>query len=279
MNFSLLGPVAAWSEGQNLTARSRPQLRKVLSALLVDSGRLVTVDTLIWRVWESRPPGNARRTLHSHISRIRKIFSVPSPGADRSPRLLRHDAGYVLQADAGSIDAHAFQRMVEKARGLGPEECADLLEQALGLWKGEALAGLSGDWVEHRRERYRRMYSDATVSWAASVVESGRPHAAVDALTGLAEQNPLAEPVTAMLMRALHASGYTADALARFHRFRDELVEELGTDPGREIRELHTVILTGGPVVGGATAQAAPGVGLSPRGVGELQAPGRAGWT
>ncbi|WP_049574923.1 BTAD domain-containing putative transcriptional regulator [Nocardiopsis sp. SBT366] len=245
MEFSLLGPVSVRSDGRNILARSRPQLRKVLAALLVDAGRLVTVEALIWRVWGSDPPENARRTLHSHISRIRRIVRTSASNDGGNALLRRHDGGYLLQADRASVDAHCFQHMVRRSSRCDAEQRADLLEDALGLWQGEPLAGLEGDWIEHRRERYRRMYVDASVSWAKSLVQSGRPHAAVDTLTGLAEQNPLAEPVVAALMHSLYASGYTADALARFHRLREDLVDELGTDPGHEIQELHTAILAG----------------------------------
>ncbi len=242
--FRLLGPVEVWSAGRPVDA-GQPRQRCVLAALLVDAGRLVTWDSLVARVWGDEPPRGARNALYSHIARIRQMLR----GLDDAgtPVVERRSAGYVMQVDPDVVDLHRFRRLVERARALEPSAPAQvaLLRDALALWRGEPLAGVAGDWAARTREACHQQRLHAVVAWAEAETRAGNPIAVIEPVTALTDSYPLAEPLAAALMRGLHAAGHTAEALD-FHRgMRERLAEELGTDPGAELQQLHHEILRG----------------------------------
>jgi DNA-binding SARP family transcriptional activator/Tfp pilus assembly protein PilF len=237
MEFRILGPVEVRAGGEHLGPPTRPQQNVVLAALLVDGARPVSVDRLIERVWGDDPPAHARRTLHTHVTRIRRQLGAI--------RLTRHDGGYHLEADPEQVDLHRFHRLVERAAAAPAGERAELLRQAVGLWRGDALAGLTGEWAARTRERLGLFLIDATVAWADAEVAIGRPGAVIDALTGLIGEHPLIEAPVAALMRALAAAGRTAEALEQFDAARRRLADELGADPGPELSAVHRELLRG----------------------------------
>src|SRR6266550_3895736 len=107
------------------------------------------------------------------------------------------------------------------------------------------LAGLPGEWAERTRVSWRQQYVDAVVAWAQAELAAGDPAAVVGPLSELAGEHPLVEPVAAVLMRALVAAGRTADALDRYTTIRRRLADELGTDPGPELRTVHQAVFSG----------------------------------
>jgi DNA-binding SARP family transcriptional activator/tetratricopeptide (TPR) repeat protein len=237
MEFRILGPVEVRAGGVPVGPPTRPQQNVVLAALLIDGDRPVPVDRLIERVWGDDPPAQARRTLHTHVARIRRqLGTLP---------LTRRDGGYHLQADPEHIDLHRFHRLVERATTAPPRERAELLRQALGLWRGDALAGLAGEWAARTRERLGLLLIDATVAWADAEVAIGRAGVTIDPLTRLIGEHPLIEAPVAALMRALAAVGRTAEALEHFDAARGRLADELGADPGSELSTLHRELLRG----------------------------------
>jgi DNA-binding SARP family transcriptional activator len=142
-------------------------------------------------------------------------------------RVRRRSGGYVLDLDHGFVDVHRFRALVDASRR-SAGEASRLLREALELWRGDALGGLEGRWADQVRQAYRQQYLDAVVAWAWAELRGGDPATVVDLLTRLTEEHPYAEPVAAMLLRALHPTGRTAAALARFTTVRARLVEELG---------------------------------------------------
>jgi len=209
----------------------------VLAALLVDAGRPVTVETVIDRVWGDTPPDRVRHTLYVYVARLRKALG--------SSRLLNRSGGYVLAVDPGQVDLHVFRSQVARARAAScPEaERATLLRRALDLWRGTPLADVPGEWAAQVREGWRQQHLEAAVSWAQAALSAGAPGALVGPLVELSTEHPLAEPLVAALMRALHASGRRAEALDCFARIRKRLADELGVDPGAELQALHQAIL------------------------------------
>ena len=236
MEFRLLGPVEVWTAAGPVDVGPSRQ-RAVLAALLVDAGRPVTVETVIDRVWGDTPPDRVRHTLYVYVARLRKALG--------SSRLLNRSGGYVLAVDPGQVDLHVFRSQVARARAAScPEaERATLLRRALDLWRGTPLADVPGEWAAQVREGWRQQHLEAAVSWAQAALSAGAPGALVGPLVELSTEHPLAEPLVAALMRALHASGRRAEALDCFARIRKRLADELGVDPGAELQALHQAIL------------------------------------
>jgi tetratricopeptide (TPR) repeat protein len=155
----------------------------------------------------------------------------------------RSDAG---RADAGRSDAgrsDAGRADAERADA----ERAGALREALDLWRGQPLTGISGPWADRMREAWRQQYLDAVVVWADAGTGAGDAAAVVDRLADLCAENPLLEPLAAAYMRALRAAGRGAQALDFYAATRRRLAEELGTDPGAELQALHGAILRGDP--------------------------------
>ncbi|WP_258318683.1 AfsR/SARP family transcriptional regulator [Streptomyces griseorubiginosus] len=243
----LLGPVELSLEGRTAEV-GPPQRRTVLAALAVDTGRPVPVDVLIRRVWGTEPPDGARRALHAHVTRLRRLCEQTETQGTSRLRLLRRSGGYLLEARPDQVDIHRFRQLTGRARESGrtDETRAALLREALGLWHGEPLAGLGGQWVAQVREAWRRQHADAAVAWARLESRLSDPVTVLGPLTELLEDYPLVEPLTEALMRALHAAGRSAEALDSYAAVRKRLAEELGTDPGPGLRAVHEAILRGG---------------------------------
>ena len=177
--FRLLGLVEIWSGGRRVSA-GQPRQRLVLAALLVDAGRPVTSESLVYRVWGDTPPGGARHAIHEYLARIRRMLSdLDSPDA---ARLARRGTVYVLDVDPDRVDLHRFRRLVEWARdpGTPDAERVETLSRALELWRGEPLADLSGDWVELVREAGRRQHLEAATLWAHALLRLGRPNEVIE---------------------------------------------------------------------------------------------------
>jgi tetratricopeptide (TPR) repeat protein/DNA-binding SARP family transcriptional activator len=208
-----------------------------LAALLVDAGRVVPVDTLIDRVWGPVAPEQARATLRTHLSRIRRLLE--QDGGPAEAGLSRVSGGYLLRVDPGQVDLHRFRQLA------GDDNSVESLRSALTLWRGEPLAGIDGEWAGRMREVWCRERVDVAIAWARAELARGNPRPVLAGLAELASDNPLVEPITEVLMRAFHAAGRTSEALELYARTRAHLAEELGTDPGPELRRLHQCLLRG----------------------------------
>ncbi|QNP76194.1 tetratricopeptide repeat protein [Streptomyces roseirectus] len=250
--FLLLGTVELRGPDGVLVELGPAKRRTVLAALLVDAGRWVTVETLIDRVWGEDVPAQARPSLYAHVARIRRSLAEAGP----APRLRRGPGGYLLDVPPDRVDVLRFRQVVERARKqeCGPAERAVLLRQALGWWRGEPLAGLSGAWVRRTRESWGQERVEAALEWAEAEYRTGRHAGVIGELTALAAEHPFVEPLTAALMRALQAAGRAPEALACFAVLQKRLAEELGTDPGAEVRRVHQAILRGEPVLSAEAA-------------------------
>ncbi|MFJ9562259.1 AfsR/SARP family transcriptional regulator [Streptomyces fuscichromogenes] len=247
VELRLLGSVELSVLGRT-TEVGPPQRRTVLAALAVDTGRPVPADALIRRVWGADPPDGARRALHAHVARLRRLCEQTEDAGPSRLRLVRRSGAYLLEARPDQVDIHRFRQLAGRARETGRTDRARaaLLREALGLWHGEPLAGLDGLWAAQVREAWRRQHVDAAVAWAQAESRVSDPVAVIGPLTELLETYPLVEPLTEALMRALHAAGRSAEALDCYAAVRKRLAEELGTDPGAELRKVHEAILRGG---------------------------------
>ncbi|GAA2353365.1 AfsR/SARP family transcriptional regulator [Dactylosporangium salmoneum] len=240
MEFRLLGPVEAWSSTGRLDVGA-PRQRTVLAALAVDAGRLVPMETLVDRVWADEPPDRVKHALYVYVARLRAVLR---DGEEASP-LVRRSGGYVLDVDPRTVDLHRFRDLVERSRDphIDDGQRVAALREALDLWQGVPLADISGRWAEHQRDGWRQQRLDAAVAWAQAALRLGPAEPLIGPLSELAAEHPFAEPLATVLIRALHEAGHPAEALDRYARIRRRLLDELGTEPGAELRDLHMRLL------------------------------------
>jgi DNA-binding SARP family transcriptional activator len=255
LDFLMLGEPELWAAGRRFDLGS-PQHQVVLAALLVDANRPVGVETLIGRVWGDAPPHEARNIIYSRMSRIRRLLREVTTACGGPPvRIHRRAAGYVLDMVPDAIDMCRFVRLTNSAgrADIGDGDRAALLRRALGLWRGTPLAGLTGPWAERTRNGWRDRRLDATTRWAEVELRLGRAAVVVTELPELLAEHPLVEPLHAVYLRALQASGRSAEALEYYAVTRRRLVEDLGTEPGGDLRAAHRAVLCDQPVWPGAS--------------------------
>jgi DNA-binding SARP family transcriptional activator len=220
-----------------------PRQRTLLAALAVDAGRPVPVEVLVDRIWGEAPPAAARDGLYAYMTRLRRAFAAA--GAAGGP--VRDGGGYRLDLAPGQVDLPRFQALVTAGRreGVPDEPRADALGDALTLATEDALSDLSGRWVTRVRDLVTEQRLDAALLWAGLRLRLGRPDLVVPVLRELACQHPLVEPLAARLIEALARAGRPAEALARYAETRRLLVDQLGAEPGTDLRRVHQAVLAG----------------------------------
>ncbi len=264
----MLGPLELRVAGINVDLGSAKQ-RTVLAALLVDLGRPVPQDLLIDRVWGGSPPAEVRNALYTYVTRLRRILVRTHQVEGRRVELVRQQGGYLLDADPALLDLHRHRRLVEQARAAsGEAERACLLRQAADLWRGEPLAGLSGDWAARVRERLIPQRLGVLAERADLEIGMGRADRVIDELQEALAENELFEPLSCQLIRALWHAGRGAEALECYARVRRRIADELGVEPGAQLQRVHEAILQGSLEVtalsGPGGAVAAPAVARTP---------------
>jgi DNA-binding SARP family transcriptional activator/tetratricopeptide (TPR) repeat protein len=216
----------------------------VLAVLLIDVNRPVPADRLIQRVWDDHVPLRARETLYAYLSRLRRELNP------HGIRLARRTSGYVLDIDATLVDLYRFRRLLTRARQAPDDRSAlDLYEEALGLWRGEPLAGLDSRWLDVVREQLQTERWTAELDRTDVMLRTGRHSECMADLSARTAAHPLDERVAGQYMLAMHLEGRPADALAHYQCVRERLAEELGVDPGNALRQLHQRILSCDPVL------------------------------
>jgi DNA-binding SARP family transcriptional activator/tetratricopeptide (TPR) repeat protein len=234
--------------------------RSVLAVLAVEANGVVSVDSLIDRVWGNTAPVRVRSALWSYLSHLRRV--IDSAGAT----ITRRGSGYALTIDRDAVDVHRFRRLVAQARtDQDSEHALTLVEDALGLWRGDPLGGLDTAWAQGVRERLRleREAAEADrIDWALA---SGRHQDLLPELTARDSAGHLDERAAGQLMLALYRAGRQADALQCYQRIRHRLVNELGADPGPALQELHGRILAADPALLLPRSRAATTVARIPR--------------
>jgi len=225
-----------------------PQQRVVLAALAVDAGRPVMLETLIDRVWDDTPPVGARPAVYAHIARIRhSLHRASVDGGPPGVALARRAGGYLLEVHPDRVDVRLFRRLAAASRDRQrcDAERAGLLREALGLWRGTALADLPGGWAARTRDSWQQQRLDAVVQWAHLELRLGRPEDVIDTARELVADHPRAESLVGVLMRAYVAVGQDAEALECYATARTRLVHELGIEPGPGLRAVHAAVLRG----------------------------------
>ncbi|MEW2356415.1 AfsR/SARP family transcriptional regulator, partial [Spirillospora sp. NPDC029432] len=247
--FQMLGPLRAGT-GRGPVDIGGGRARAVLAALLLEPGRIVPVERLVDAVWDERPPASARTQVAIAVSGLRRAFR---DAGCAHPVIETVRPGYRIPAGAGTIDALEAEREVRRAREAARagrrEEAARRFRAALALWDGPVLAGLDHAAIAAGALRWEELRLAAVEEAAEVELALGRHHELVGALMGPVAAHPYRERLRAMLMTALVRAGRQGEALGVYRDGRRVLAEELGLEPGRELRELHEAILRADPAV------------------------------
>jgi predicted ATPase/class 3 adenylate cyclase len=268
---ALLGPVEVGPAGGVMAPVAQPRLRVLLGLLGVTEGRVVTAEALVDGLWgEEWSPGR-ERNLHALVYQLRRRLAVLEPGKGGA-RLARAGAGYRLTLGPGELDVAVFRDLArlgrEAARAGDAAGARELLGQALGVWRGAALADaaplcgrLAGEAA--RLEEARLAVTEERIGCDLAL---GRHGEVAGELAGLVAEFPLRERLAALLITALYRCGRRGEALAAFEAARRVLAGELGLDPGPELAGLQAKVLADDPalaapaaVPGGAVPAAAEG--------------------
>ncbi|MEU4805490.1 BTAD domain-containing putative transcriptional regulator [Actinosynnema sp. NPDC023587] len=232
--FTLLGEVTARVDGRPVDLGPARQ-RCVLAALAVDAGFVVPVERVLARVWGPDPPLRARATLHSYLSRLRPLLGPAGP--------TRRAGGYLLDVEPDAVDLHRFRYLCARARTADDEHAEVLLSEALRLWRGDALAGLGGEWVAAERDRSGGERLTAECDLVDARLRAGQGGNLVAELSARAAEHPLDERIAGQYLLALCRAGRPSEALEHYRRLRTRLATDIGTDPGVALRRLHQRII------------------------------------
>ncbi|MFJ9036736.1 AfsR/SARP family transcriptional regulator [Streptomyces sp. NPDC102406] len=248
--FRVLGPLeVSGPRGPVYVAPGRQEV--VLGALVLQPNRVVETAQLVDVIWADDPPKTARTQVQICVSRIRKALSDGGVDATIETRA----RGYVLRVAEDATDVGTFRRLVGQAHALAREglkaSAVDAFRAATGLWRGRYLAGASSEALAGTAARLDESRLEAVEACVRLELELGRHERLIAELQQLVAHHPLRERLRGHLMTALYRSGRQAEALDAYHQGRVIFTEELGLDPGRELRDLAQAILTGGVEQGG----------------------------
>ena len=237
MEFRILGPLEVRDGGRPLSFEGGKQ-RVLLGVLLLHANRVVSSERLVDELWGAAPPARAAKLVQGYVSGVRKAL-----GPDR---LLTQAPGYLLRLAPGELDLNEFERLVAEGHSeQEPGRAADLMREALALWRGHALVDLRFEAQSDREaERLNDMRLAALLERIDADLAVGRHAQLVGELEALIAEHPLQERPRAQVMLALYRSGRQAEALEVYRATRRLLADELGLEPSQELERLERLILT-----------------------------------
>lgn len=245
MEFRVLGPLEVVASDAALHLGG-PRQRTVLALLLLNANRVTPLERLVDAVWGESPPSTARTQIQTCISGLRRGFARDAQAFDV---ITTRAAGYLLCTTKEQLDSERFSRGVEAARGhaaRGATAAAEReLRESLALWRGPALMGVHSDVVRRSATVLDELRLAALEELHELNLALGRHLEAISELFELIEREPLRERLYGFLMLALYRAGRQAEALDVYRRARAALIDELGIEPGRELRRLEVAILNG----------------------------------
>ncbi|MFC9648654.1 MULTISPECIES: BTAD domain-containing putative transcriptional regulator [unclassified Streptomyces] len=269
MDIDVLGALAARENGLSVTPTA-PKPRQVLALLALHADQAVPVALLIEELWGGRPPRSARTTLQTYVLQLRELISTAlhrDPGnaaAGRTAKdvLATSPGGYILHTSGGVCDAREFEHLA--GSGYRAMDAGDFpgaarqLREALGLWRGGALADVqAGVQVQMEVRRLEESRLCALDQRIEADLRLGRHRELLGELTVLVQRHRTHETLHGQLMVALHRSGRRSEALGVYQRLRSALVRELGLEPSAGLRRLQRSVLTSGPELAPEPARAA----------------------
>jgi DNA-binding SARP family transcriptional activator len=245
VEFGLLGPLLVSEAGTDRPVPGAKQ-RVLLAVLLASAGRVVPVDRIVELVWDGDPPAKARASLHNHVLGLRRAL-----GEAAGQRIQTRAPGYLIDVLPGELDLARFTERYELGRAAlaagHHDRAADLLREALAIWRGEPLVDVPGEFARREAEHLVELRTEVLQSRIDADLVCGAHDRLVPELSRLVTEYPLRERFHAQLMLALYRANRQAEALAAYDRARQSLAAELGVDPGPELRDLHRRILRADP--------------------------------
>ena len=249
LDLRVLGPLTAVREAAELDLGGRRQ-RAVLALLLLARGDVVPAERLVDSLWGDAAPANPSATLQAYVSHLRRRLEPEGSARSRGSVIVSEGGGYALRVPADAVDAWRFERLVRAATEAEPATAAELLTEALGLWRGPAFAEYVGEpWADAGAAQLGELRDVAREHLLGARLATGEAALLVPELTALVDENPLREERWRLLALALYRANRQADALAALRRARETLADELGVDPGPPLRQLEAEILAHAPTL------------------------------
>ena len=254
MEFRILGPLEVEDDGRAVELGGTRQ-RALLAILLLRRGRLVSAGRLVEELYGAEPPATAAKSLQAHVSRLRKALSP-------ADRVESRAGGYALRLEAGELDADRFEATHQAGRDAlaegRPHDAAAAFAEALALWRGPPLADLGyEDFAQGELARLEELHLSCLEDRIDADLALGQNGRAIADLEPLISSHPLRERLRSQFILALYRSGRQSEALEAYRSARAALIDELGIEPGRAMRDLHRAILRQDPALD-APAGAAP---------------------
>lgn len=253
MEFRILGPLEVRDRGLLLPLGGAKQ-RALLAILLINANKVVAVDRLIDLLWDEEPPETANNVLQVYVSQFRKLLEPQHPRGTPYQVLVSQPPGYLLKLGPGQLDAVQFEKLLEKGRGAmarrDPLTAATTLRNALGLWRGTALADVAGEpFAVAEVARLTDLRLHALEERIDADLAMGGHADTVGELQALVAEHPLRERLCGQLMLALYRSGRQAEASDVYQRIQEALVDQLGMAPGPKLQQLLRKILNQDPAL------------------------------
>ncbi|MQY10076.1 hypothetical protein SRB5_01800 [Streptomyces sp. RB5] len=265
--FRILGPLLVTNSDQHIEI-SGIRRRKLLATLLLQSGRLVSLDRLTDAIWDDEPPSSAHGQVRICVSGLRRLLRT----RERHSLIETHPSSYRIQPrDDDALDLFTFEDLVAEGRALlrddRLERAEQVLKSALGLWRGPVAADLDSRTLEALAVKHNDNRLTVSEEYFDVALRLGRHHQIMGDLAGFVVENPFRERAIAQLMLALFRLGRTAEALETFRAVRRRFAEDLGIEPAAELHTLHQSILAGDltPAPAGAVTVPCPPPGRGRR--------------
>ena len=247
VEFGLLGPLVVRCQG-TVVSIAQGRQRALLAGLLLDAGRLLTTSQLIEVLWGAVPPASARAALHNHVKRLRDAL-----GESGGDRIRTRPGGYLIHLEPGELDVTRMQDLLASARAAACggvwEQASALAAGAVLLWRGQPLADVDSQVLAGRIPQLTEIYQQAVETRLEAEVNLGRHAEVIGELRRFTVDQPFREHAHALLMLALYRCGRQGEALAAYQSARRLLVDELGSEPGPDLRALHRRILAADPAL------------------------------
>ncbi|MFB9208061.1 BTAD domain-containing putative transcriptional regulator [Nonomuraea spiralis] len=252
LEFRLFGPLEVTGGGQGALDLGTRKQRALVAMLALEPGRVVSLDRLIDELWAGEPPAGATRTLQAYIAHLRRVLEPDRPPRTPPHVLLTREPGYLLAVAPGQIDLWRFAAWAGEGRaalaGGSPGKAVELLDRALGLWRGDPLGEFAGqEFAQPVAARLAETRVTALEDRFDARLALGEDAPLVPGLEALVEAEPYRERAWSLLVRALYRAGRQAEALAALRRVRERLSADLGLSPGPDLRELERAVFEQAP--------------------------------
>lgn len=245
LRIEVLGAMRVWLAGDELQLRQAQQ-RTILAMLVLGEHAPVSPERLIRTLWPDEPPASARNVLHTQVKRLRQAFE-PNRTSRSSTVLPSVGTGYLLHQGSASVDLWQFRALVRgaaRARGCHDDPAVfGHLGQAFALWRDAPFADLAAVRDSAPARALAAEYACAVGWYAEAGIRIGNAGEVLGVVEQAAEARPLDEAAQVLLMHAYHATARRSDGFLVYQRAQQALAEELGVDPGRELRAAYEALL------------------------------------